>query len=810
MAMVTRANRDFAGIGGHISTFASSATLYEVAFNHFFRGRGESGYDGDQIYFQGHASPGMYARAFLEGRLTEENLINFRRELQPGGGLSSLSAPLADARVLGVPHGLDGPRPIMAIYQARFNRYLTDRGIIDLSKQARLGVPGRRRMRRARIARRHHARLARAARQPDLRHQLQPAAARRPGARQRQDHSGAGRHVPRRRLERHQGHLGRRLGSAARAGRNTACLQQRMMEVVDGQYQKYVVSGGDYIREDFFGKYPELLELVKNYSDEKLQKLRRGGHDPEKVYAAYKAAVECKGKPTVILAKTIKGYGLGEGGEGRNMTHNQKKLNEEELREFRTRFGIPISDERVAEAPFYRPPEDSPEMKYLRERRKALGGSVPSRSIKPVTMEVPRLADYEKTMAKLVSKGPGKEMSTTMGFVRLLGDLLRDKKIGKYIVPIVPDESRTFGMEGLFRQVGIYSHVGQLYEPVDSDQLAFYKEAKDGQLLEEGITEAGSMSSFIAAGTAYSSHGVNMIPLFIYYSMFGFQRIGDLIWAAADARAKGFMLGGTAGRTTLNGEGLQHQDGHSLLNAIAFPTVRAYDPAYAYETAVIIFDGLKRLYEDNETAIYYITLDNENYDMPEMPAGCEEGIIRGMYKVSIGRRRRPAARAALRQRRDPAASAAGADDPRREVQHRRATSGASPATRSSAATPRNASAGTCCIPTQPPRVPYVEQHAGRRRRPVHRRVRLRAGAGRADQPVGARRPVRPRHRRHGPQRKPRARCAATSRSTPSASRSPRCTSSRNKASATANASPRRSKTWASTRKNNRRCMHNRN
>jgi len=373
---------------------------------------------------------------------------------------------------------------------------------------------------------------------------------------------------------------------------------------------------------------------VKTYSDEKLQKMRRGGHDPEKVYAAYKAAVECKGKPSVILAKTIKGYGLGEGGEGRNMTHNQKKLNEQELREFRTRFGIPISDERVAEAPFYKPPDDSPEMIYLRERRAALGGPVPSRVTKPVTMPVPKLADYEKTMAKLVSKGPGKEMSTTMGFVRLLGDLLRDREIGKLIVPIVPDESRTFGMEGLFRQVGIYSHIGQLYEPVDSDQIAFYKEAKDGQLLEEGITEAGSMSSFIAAGTAYSSHGVNMIPMFIYYSMFGFQRIGDLIWAAADARAKGFLLGGTAGRTTLNGEGLQHQDGHSLLNAIAFPTVRAYDPAYAYETAVIIFDGLKRLYEDGETAIYYITLENENYAMPEMPAGCEEGIIRGMYKVS--------------------------------------------------------------------------------------------------------------------------------------------------------------------------------
>jgi pyruvate dehydrogenase E1 component len=408
-----------------------------------------------------------------------------------------------------------------------------------------------------------------------------------------------------------------------------------MTEVVDGQYQKYVVSSGDYIRQHFFGRYPELLELVANNSDEQLQKMRRGGHDPEKVYAAYKAAVECKGKPTVILAKTIKGYGLGEGGEGRNVTHQQKKLNEEELREFRTRFGIPVSDERVAEAPFYRPPEDSPEMVYLRDRRKALGGYVPSRSTEPVTLKVPRLTEYEKTLGKLVSKGPGKEMSTTMGYVRLLGDLLRDKKIGKHIVPIVPDESRTFGMEGLFRQVGIYSHVGQLYEPVDSDQLAFYKEAKDGQLLEEGITEAGSMSSFIAAGTAYSSHGVNMIPMFIYYSMFGFQRIGDLIWAAADARAKGFVLGGTAGRTTLNGEGLQHQDGHSLLNAIAFPTVRAYDPAYAYETAVIIFEGLKRLYEDNETAMYYITLHNENYAMPEMPAGCEEGIIRGMYRASI-------------------------------------------------------------------------------------------------------------------------------------------------------------------------------
>jgi pyruvate dehydrogenase E1 component len=633
MAMVTRANRDFAGIGGHISTYASSATLYEVALNHFLRGRGESGFEGDQVYYQGHASPGMYARAFLEGRLNEEDLINFRRELQPGGGLSSYPHPWLMPEFWEFPTVSMGLGPIMAIYQARFNRYLTDRGIVDLTDKhvwAFLGdgeCDEPETLGAITLASREHCDNLIFVINCNL---------------QRLDGPVRGNGKMIQELE----------GTFRGAGWNVikviwgddwdplleqdehGLLQKRMMEVVDGQYQKYVVSSGDYIRQDFFGKYLELLEMVKSYSDEKLQKMRRGGHDPEKVYAAYKAAVECKDKPTVILAKTIKGYGLGEGGEGRNVTHNQKKLNEDELREFRTRFGIPISDERVVEAPFYKPPEDSPEMKYLRERRKALGGPVPARAPKPVTMKVPTIADYKKTMDKLVSKGPGKEMSTTMGYVRLLGDMLRDKQIGKYIVPIVPDESRTFGMEGLFRQVGIYSHAGQLYEPVDSDQLAFYKEAHDGQLLEEGITEAGSMSSFIAAGTSYSSHGVNMIPMFIYYSMFGFQRIGDLIWAAADARAKGFMLGGTAGRTTLNGEGLQHQDGHSLVNAIAFPTVRAYDPAYAYETAVIIFDGLKRMYEDGETAIYYITLENENYVMPEMPAGCEEGIIRGMYCVS--------------------------------------------------------------------------------------------------------------------------------------------------------------------------------
>ncbi|WP_428307155.1 pyruvate dehydrogenase (acetyl-transferring), homodimeric type [Lacipirellula sp.] len=633
MAMVTRANRDPASPGGHISTFASSATLYEVALNHFIRGRGDSGYDGDQVYYQGHAAPGMYARAFLEGRLTEQNLVNFRRELGEGGGLSSYPHPWLMPDFWEFPTVSMGLGPIMAIYQARFNRYLTDRKIKDLSKKhvwAFLGDGE--------------------CDEPETLGAITLA------SREQLDNLTFVINCNLQRLDgpvRGNGKIIQELEGAFRgAGWNvikvvwgsdwdplldaddSGLLAQRMMEVIDGQYQKYVVSGGEYIREHFFGKYPELLKLVKKYSDDKLRTLKRGGHDPEKVYAAYQAALDTKGRPTVILAKTIKGYGVGEAGEGRNITHNNKKLNEDELREFRTRFGIPISDERVAEAPFYRPPENSPEMKYMREHRKALGGSVPARNNAPVTLEVPRLADYAKSLDKLVSKGPGKEMSTTMGFVRLLTDLLRDKKIGKAIVPIVPDESRTFGMEGLFRQVGIYSHVGQLYEPVDSDQLAYYKEAKDGQLLEEGITECGSMSSFIAAGTSYSSHGVAMIPMFIYYSMFGFQRIGDSIWAAADARAKGFMLGGTAGRTTLNGEGLQHQDGHSLINAMAFPTVRAYDPAYAYETAVIVFDGLKRMYEDNETAIYYITLENENYEMPEMPAGCEEGIIRGMYKLS--------------------------------------------------------------------------------------------------------------------------------------------------------------------------------
>lgn len=634
MAMVTRANNQVDGIGGHISTFASSATLYEVAFNHFFRGRGEDGYSGDHIYFQGHASPGMYARAFMEGRLSEQHLENFRRELAPGGGLSSYPHPWLMPGFWEFPTVSMGLGPLMAIYQARFNKYLKDRGLKDTNDQRVWAFLG-----------------DGECDEPESLGALTLA------AREQLDNLIFVINCNLQRLDgpvRGNGKIIQELESLfTGAGWNvikvvwgddwdqllqrdeTGLLAKRMGEVVDGQYQKYTGMPGSYIREHFFGKYPELLELVKNYSDERLERLRRGGHDPEKVFAAYQRATTFdNGAPTVILAKTIKGYGLGEAGEGRNVAHNQKKLNEAELLSFRTRFGIPISDAEVGKAPFYRPPESSIEMKYLRERRQQLGGVTPSRPTEHPTLEVPTLDDYR---GKHATGSDGKEMSTTMAFVRLLSDLLRDKKIGKYIVPIVPDESRTFGMEGLFRQVGIYAHCGQLYEPVDSTIMAYYKEAKDGQILEEGITEAGSMSSFAAAGTAYASHGINMIPFFIYYSMFGFQRIGDSIWAAADMRAKGFMIGGTAGRTTLNGEGLQHQDGHSLLNAIAYPTVRAYDPAFRYELTVIVMEGLKRMYQDGEVAIYYITAENDNYVHPDMPQNAdpqaiEEGIVKGMYR----------------------------------------------------------------------------------------------------------------------------------------------------------------------------------
>ncbi len=627
MAMVVKANKDASlGIGGHISTFASAATLYEVAFNHFFRGKGND-YSGDQIYFQGHAAPGIYARAFLEGRLNEQHLENFRREMAPGGGLSSYPHPWLMPKFWEFPTVSMGLAPIMAIYQARFNQYLQDRGIKQTKGShvwAFLGDGE--------------------TDEPETLGAITLA------GREQLDNLIFVINCNLQRLDgpvRGNGKIIQELEGIFRgAGWNVikviwgdnwepllekdkhGLLVRRMGEVVDGEYQKYTVMDGAYIREHFFGKYPELEQMVRGLSDEELKKLRRGGHDPEKVYAAYKAAVDTQGRPTVILAKTIKGYGLGEAGEGRNITHQQKKLSEKELKEFRTRFGIPISDSECSKAPFYKPADDSEEIQYLKARRAALGGFAPTRSAESVRTEVPRLEQYSE-----FTKGSGdREASTTMAFVDFLRKLLKDPKIGKYVVPICPDESRTFGMEGLFRQCGIYAHAGQLYEPVDSETLLYYREAKDGQILEEGITEAGSMASFIAAGTAYSSHGINMIPFFIYYSMFGFQRIGDLIWAASDCRAKGFMMGGTAGRTTLAGEGLQHQDGHSLLNAIAFPTVHSYDPAFAYETAIIVLDGMRRMYEEGEAAIYYITLENENYRHPPMAPGIEEGILKGIYK----------------------------------------------------------------------------------------------------------------------------------------------------------------------------------
>ncbi|MCP4642694.1 MAG: pyruvate dehydrogenase (acetyl-transferring), homodimeric type [bacterium] len=627
MAMVVRANRDEDGVGGHISTFASAATLYEVGFNHFFRGPGE-GRCGDQIYFQGHAAPGIYARAFLEGRINADQLNNFRRELREGGGLSSYPHPWLMPEFWQFPTVSMGLGPIMSIYQARFNRYLEDRGLKkdhgshvwaflgdgECDEPETLGA--------ITLASREKLDNLIFVINCNLQRLDGPVRGNQKMIQELEAiFRGAGWNV----IKVIWGTDWDPLLARDSEGR----LVQRMGEAVDGEYQKYVVESGEFIRERFFGKDAELLNLVKDYTDEQLRRLKRGGHDPAKVYAAYHAATTHTGQPTVVLAKTIKGYGLGESGEGKNISHQQKKLNEDELMEFRTRFGIPISDEDVRMAPFYRPADDSPEMKYFQERRKDLGGYVPSRSGKCEALKTPGDAFFEEFQ----SGTDGRAVSTTMVLVRILTKLLRDKNLGKYIVPIVPDEARTFGMEALFRQVGIYSHQGQLYEPVDSDSLLYYKEIKDGQILEEGITEAGSMSSFIAAGTSYSTHGIPMIPFFIYYSMFGFQRIGDLVWAAGDMRCRGFMVGGTAGRTTLNGEGLQHQDGHSHLIASTMPTLRTYDPAMAFELGVIVRDGLRRMYEEQENLFYYLTVENENYAMPPKPDWVtDEAILKGLYK----------------------------------------------------------------------------------------------------------------------------------------------------------------------------------
>jgi pyruvate dehydrogenase E1 component len=626
MAMVVRANREESGIGGHISTYASAATLWEVGFNHFFRAKNDR-QEGDIVYFQGHASPGIYARAFLEGRLSGFDLSNFRRELRPEGGLPSYPHPRLMPDFWQFPTVSMGLSPIMSIYQARFNRYLENRSLKKPSDRKIWVFLGDGEMD-----------------EPESLGAISLA------GRDKLDNLIFVINCNLQRLDgpvRGNGKIIQELETVfAGAGWNVikviwgsdwdpllekdqdGLLVKRMEEVPDGQFQKYTVAGGDYIRRDFFGKDPRLLEMVKNYSDEQLEKLQRGGHDPLKVYAAYQAAVEHKGSPTVILAQTIKGYGLGEAGEGRNITHQQKKLNEQELLEFRSRFGIPIPDGEVQEAPFYKPMDNSEEMKYLRQCRKKLGGFVPERTVSTQPISVPA----EDLFEEFYKGSEGHDIATTMVVVRLLSKLLKDKQIGRLIVPIVPDEARTFGMEALFRQAGIYSAVGQLYEPVDKESLLYYNEQKDGAILEEGITEAGSMASFIAAGTAYATHGINTIPFFLFYSIFGCQRMYDLIWAAGDAMARGFLIGGISGKTTLAGEGLQHQDGHSHHNFYSIPNLKAYDPAFAYELAVIVRDGLYRMYKKQENVFYYITMMNEFYQMPPMPEGVKEGILKGLYK----------------------------------------------------------------------------------------------------------------------------------------------------------------------------------
>ncbi|MFZ5928331.1 MAG: pyruvate dehydrogenase (acetyl-transferring), homodimeric type [Acidobacteriota bacterium] len=634
VAMVVRANKYDDGIGGHISTFASSATLYEVGFNHFFRAAidtPEGRQPGDLVYFQGHASPGMYARAFLEGRLTEEHLKNFRHELRDMPGLSSYPHPWLMPDFWQFPTVSMGLGPINAIYQARFMRYLENRGLLARTDRKVWAFLGDGEMD-----------------EPESRGALQIA------ANERLDNLIFVINCNLQRLDgpvRGNSNIIQELEAWFRGARwnvikviwggawdrllardKSGLLVRRMQECVDGEYQNFKARGGAYVRQEFFGKYPELLELVADMSDDELANLPRGGHDPVKVYNAYKRAFEHTGSPTVILAKTVKGYGLGEAAEGRNTTHQQKKMNENELLKLRERFRIPIPESTVHTVSFYRPSEDSPEIQYLKQRREALGGYLPVRPARPVRLDVPGLEFFSESL-----KGSGgRPVSTTMAFVAILKQLLKHPGIGRRIVPIIPDEARTFGMESLFRQISIYAPGGQLYKPVDSEQFLYYKESRDGQILEEGITEAGSMASFTAAGTSYSNYGVPMIPFYTYYSMFGFQRVGDAVWAFGDSRGRGFLMGATAGRTTLNGEGLQHEDGHSHVLFSTVPNCVTYDPAYAYELAVIIQDGLRRMYGEDEDVFYYITICNENYAQPPMPEadGVVEGILKGIYLVS--------------------------------------------------------------------------------------------------------------------------------------------------------------------------------
>ncbi len=627
MAMVVQANRLSSELGGHISSFASAATLYDIGYNHFFHARTHGG---DLVFFQGHSAPGIYARAYLEGRLSEEQLYSFRQEVDDDG-LSSYPHPWLMPGFWQFPTVSMGLGPIMAIYQARFMRYLQDRGLLNTEKRKVWAFCGDGEMD-----------------EPESLGAISLA------ARERLDNLVFVVNCNLQRLDgpvRGNGKIIQELEAVFRgAGWNVikvvwgsywdpllardtkGLLLKRMEECVDGDYQSYKAKGGKYTRDHFFGKYPELADMVANMTDEDIWRLNRGGHDPAKVYAAFAAAAEHKGQPTVVLAKTVKGYGMGVAGEGMNITHSQKKMGEAALKQFRDRFNIPISDDQIGATPFYKPPADSPELKYMHEHREALGGPLPARRDAAPVLKTPELAAFQP----LLDGSGDKEMSTTMALVRLLTMTIRDKAIGQYVVPIVPDESRTFGMEGMFRQLGIYSSVGQLYEPVDADQVMYYREDKKGQILQEGINEAGAMSSWIAAATSYANHGQSMIPFYIYYSMFGFQRIGDLAWAAGDMQARGFLIGGTAGRTTLAGEGLQHQDGHSHLVASTIPNCVAYDPTFAYELAVIVQDGLRRMYQEKENRFYYITTMNETYVQPPMPPGVEQDILTGMYRFQQG------------------------------------------------------------------------------------------------------------------------------------------------------------------------------
>ena len=624
---VLRANEKSPGVGGHIASFQSAATLYDTGFNYFFRAPNEN-FGGDCVYFQGHSSPGVYARAFLEGLFTEEQMDNFRQETG-GNGLSSYPHPWLMPDFWQFPTVSMGLGPLAGIYQARFLKYLHDRGIADTSDRKVWVFCGDGEMD-----------------EPESQGAISLA------SREKLDNLIFVINCNLQRLDgpvRGNGKIIQELESNFRgSGWNVlkviwgsywdpllamdkdGLLKKRMEECVDGEYQNFKAKGGAYTREHFFGKYPQLKEMVAAMSDSDIWRLNRGGHDPHKVYAAYNAAVNHKGQPTVILAKTVKGYGMGNAGEAQNTTHQQKSMDIESLKKFRDRFDLPITDEQVENLSFYKPAEDSPEMQYMAARRAAMGGFVPQRRRKGNALTVPELSAFENMLAATGER----EISTTMAFVRILSTLVRDKQIGKYVVPIVPDEARTFGMEGLFRQLGIYSSAGQLYEPMDSDQVMFYKESKDGQILEEGINEAGSFASWLAAATSYSVTGTQMIPFYIYYSMFGFQRIGDLAWMAGDSRARGFLLGATAGRTTLNGEGLQHEDGHSHLMSAMIPNCVSYDPTFAYELAVIIQEGLRRMVQNQEDVYYYITLMNENYSHPALPKGAEEGILKGLYSFS--------------------------------------------------------------------------------------------------------------------------------------------------------------------------------